>query len=336
MKNQMLRMGFVGVGDMTQTHMKMYVETGRAKVVCICGRNADRMKALSEDFGCSYVTDYMELLARPDIDAVSIGTPNPMHYDMALEALKAGKHIAVQYPITQTTAQFDELLKEAEKNKLIIHHSLTPIIEPPPFGMEKLLDKIGKVMMLRSVYIGGCAGSWYLNEHARGNFYSAFTIHQIVYENRLMKEYPDWVFGALNFSTDKKLQIASKIEQSDKIRHSGSYMSHYPSGAISYNEWGMGYDNSTWTWTIEGEKGRLVFEKGSNDLPDTITVFINGSSYIVEQPSRMDSHREEVNNFIAQILDGKESYVSIKDTRKTLSICEAAIKSAQNGEKVTI
>lgn len=326
MSNQKLRIGFVGVGYMTQTHMKMYAETERAQVVCICGRNEGNLKDISEEFGCSYVTDYSELLARSDVDAVSIGTPNPLHFNMAKEALKAGKHIAVQYPITQTTDQFEELLKEAQKNKLIIHHSLTPVIEPPPLGMEKLLNKIGKIMMLRSVYIGGGTGSWYLNEHARGNFYSAFTIHQIVYENRLLKEYPDWVFGALNFN--------DKILKSDQIRHSGSYMSHYPSGIISYNEWGMGYENKTWVWTIEGENGRLVFEMGINDLPDTITVFTNGSSYIVEQPSRMDSHREEVNSFIDQILDGKQSYASVNDTRRTLTICEAAMKAAQNGEKI--
>jgi predicted dehydrogenase len=64
--------------------------------------------------------DYEILLANPKIDAIAISTPVSTHFDLAMRALRAGKHVLVEKPLAPSSADVLALIEEAERRKLVL------------------------------------------------------------------------------------------------------------------------------------------------------------------------------------------------------------------------
>ena len=318
-----LRMGVVGVGGMGGQHAGMYHAHPRACVVCVCDTDEQNGRAKAGEFGAAFTTDYAEMLARDDVDAVLVAVPNPLHFPFAVRALEAGKHAAVEYPMTQTVAQYDELCSEADARGVVLQDILTPVLEPQPIKMRELVSRIGKIMTMRSVYIGGAAGKWYTDARQRGNYFAALTIHNIVYYNVLLGESPAWVDAALH--CDDELRF-----------HSGLYMSGYPGGVLAFNEWHMGSPKAgRWVWAVEGEKGRLTYDSqlfGKNEIR---LESVDGDESFELDKGKGSAHEDSVSSFVTQVLDrGDEPYVTREFGRDVIRVCEAAQRSAAEGRRV--
>lgn len=105
--------GIIGWGFMGQTHALairtlplFYADADfRAEIRCICTRREAVAKKAAADMGADWTCDYRELLARDDIDVVSVCTPNAQHEQMALDALAAKKHLYIDKPLAVTGAE---------------------------------------------------------------------------------------------------------------------------------------------------------------------------------------------------------------------------------------
>ena len=85
--------GIVGGG----LHAHVYHHLPQAELIAVCDLNIERARKVAERYGAPYVySDYSELLARDDISAVSIATPDFAHRAIAVAAAEAGKHILVE------------------------------------------------------------------------------------------------------------------------------------------------------------------------------------------------------------------------------------------------
>ncbi|MDR3111498.1 MAG: Gfo/Idh/MocA family oxidoreductase [Planctomycetaceae bacterium] len=132
--NNLLRMGLIGTGRQCVAHnIPSYVRNKRNQVVAICDvdswRLAEAKKKILELYKKSvslvkpasietYV-DYKELLARNDIDAVMISTPDHWHATQAIDAMRAGKHVALEKPVIRTITEGKELVKVSAETKRI-------------------------------------------------------------------------------------------------------------------------------------------------------------------------------------------------------------------------
>lgn len=319
-----LRLAAIGIGGMGTVHAGAFAAHPRVRLVCACRRNEKAGRKTAAELGTEYVGDYREILARDDVDAVLLSVPNTSHFSMAMECLKAGKHVSVEYPITQTVEELDTLFKEADKRSLVLQDFLTPVHEPQPHMMKKLAPRIGAIMSMRSVYIGGPT-KWYVNTETRGNFFSALTIHNIVYYSVLLGELPDWVDGALHLDDEAPF-------------HSGLYMCQYPSGVLAFNEWHMGAPCAgTWLWSIEGRKGRLIFDTRQYGATDIHLLTSEGDETFTLEKGRGAADSIAVERFVNRILDGSdEMYVARKCSRNMVRICEAALESAEKGKRVSL
>lgn len=96
-------MGLVGVGWVAAQHLAAFQANPHTRVVALCSRHEARARArLSRAgimlSGARFTTRYRDLLAAPDIDIISIATPNHLHADQAVAAAGAGKHILLEKP----------------------------------------------------------------------------------------------------------------------------------------------------------------------------------------------------------------------------------------------
>ena len=91
-----------------------------AKIVAVCRRSVEPLKETQRKWNVPHAfTDYRALIASADVDAVVIVTPNASHHAIALEAVKAGKHVFCEKPLALRTEQCEELLNAAEKAGIV-------------------------------------------------------------------------------------------------------------------------------------------------------------------------------------------------------------------------
>lgn len=161
-----IRVGQIGCGRIALTHdMPGIFKSGLADIVAVCDLDSKRLaggKALTEKFyrdkkltapEIGAYEDYRELVARKDIDAVVISTPDHWHAELALAATLAGKNVYMQKPMTMTIAE-GILLREAVAKVKTIFQIGSQQRSSDQFRRACELVRSGRVGQLKQVEIG--------------------------------------------------------------------------------------------------------------------------------------------------------------------------------------
>lgn len=159
-----ISVGVIGWGFMGRTHTQalrsipmFYPNCGfEIELKCICSRRLEKAQAAAKAAGFERFTgDYRELLAMDDIDVVSICTPNDLHEEMAIAALKAGKHVCLDKPVAVDGAsamRIAEAAANAEGKTRVLFHNR---YYPGTLRMKQLIDegRIGRIMQFEARYL---------------------------------------------------------------------------------------------------------------------------------------------------------------------------------------
>jgi len=122
----MINIGIIGYGYWGPNLVRNFAETPGARVSWVSDLDAGKLDLLKRRFpAVGVTTHYRELLEDPTTDAIAIATPVHTHYEIALEALRAGKHVWLEKPMTETSVQARRLVEEAERQKrvLLVDHT---------------------------------------------------------------------------------------------------------------------------------------------------------------------------------------------------------------------
>ena len=97
-----------------------------------------------------FTTSFAEMLADPDLEAVFIATPVPTHYELAKQALEAGKHVFVEKPPAMRAAEIDELVALADERDLVLMPGHLLLYHPGVLKLKELVDSgdLGDVLYL--------------------------------------------------------------------------------------------------------------------------------------------------------------------------------------------
>jgi predicted dehydrogenase len=143
----------IGAGAFARAcHLPGLASHPQAEVVMLCGRSAPRTQALAAEFGIAAITlDAAELCARPDIDAVTICTPNHMHGHHALIALAHGKHVFCEKPLALSVDEAAAMVEMANRRNVVHQVGFT---FRHLFGVEEMRRRvqdgeIGEPLVLR-------------------------------------------------------------------------------------------------------------------------------------------------------------------------------------------
>src|SRR5580765_8506967 len=116
-----LGVGVIGYGYWGPNPVRNFMGDTGWKVVSVCDRSDGRLAEVSRLYPAVTTTTKPEDLFRnPAIDAVAIATPVATHFDLAMGALRAGKHVLVEKPIASTSAQASQMIEEAARRKLVL------------------------------------------------------------------------------------------------------------------------------------------------------------------------------------------------------------------------
>ncbi|MEW4368297.1 Gfo/Idh/MocA family protein [Paenibacillus kandeliae] len=115
--------GVIGTGSISEYHLKPYHNHEDVTILGVCDKNEERARAVASKYeGAKAYSDYNELLADPEIDAVSICTWNNTHAEISIAALKAGKHVLVEKPLCRTVEEAEQIqaaVRESGKTLMV-------------------------------------------------------------------------------------------------------------------------------------------------------------------------------------------------------------------------
>jgi len=113
-----LRVGVVGVGHIGKNHARLYAEVGTAEFTAIYDTNVGTATEIASQYGIRAAGSLGEFAQL--IDAASVATPTSSHFEVARSLLQNGKHLLIEKPIAENTAQASELAALATERQLVL------------------------------------------------------------------------------------------------------------------------------------------------------------------------------------------------------------------------
>jgi predicted dehydrogenase len=113
--------GVIGCGYWGPNLVRNFYDTPGCTVVSVSDLSPDRLAKLRSRYPTvETTTDYRDLLSDPRIDALVIATPVSTHFELGIQALRAGKHVLIEKPMTADVEQAQRLVDEAERRRLVL------------------------------------------------------------------------------------------------------------------------------------------------------------------------------------------------------------------------
>jgi predicted dehydrogenase len=151
-----INIGIIGYGYWGPNLVRNFAETRGATVAAVADLDTEKLAIVNRRFpAVKTTTDYRELLADPAIDAIAIATPVSTHFELGLAALRAGKHLWLEKPMTETSQQARRLVDEAEKRQLVLIVDHTFIYTGAVAKMAEIIQasELGRIYYYDSIRV---------------------------------------------------------------------------------------------------------------------------------------------------------------------------------------
>ena len=351
-----LKIGVVGCGGIQQwAHAPYYKKDPRAQITACCDILPDRVKKVRDENypGAEIYTDYREMLAKADIDAVDICTPNYLHSEIAIAAFEAGKHVFCEKPdaidADKAAAMRDAAAKAGKVLMVMRNNRFT---DAARYLRQFVAD--GKA---GDIYCGRCGwqrrrgipgrGGWFTTKaQSGGGPLIDLGVHMI--------DLAVWLMGnptpvAVSGQTYNK--FASDNAQSDSIN--SNFGDSVADGTFDVEDLAMGFirfDNGavlqiefSWASNIAVEN-RFVELRGTKagftvrDSQMEIYTEDHGSLLNIVPPANQkdDGQGRNLKNFLDVVLDGAEPCFLPQQGVDMIKILQAFYESAALGREVQL
>lgn len=146
-----VRIGVIGFGYWGPNLARNISEHPRSRLTWLCDLNPEVISSAGARYPTvSTTADVSEMLADPELDAVAIVTPASTHYDLAIAALDAGKHVFVEKPLAASSAEALDLMRRADRAGLVLFPGHTFLYSPPVVRIKEILDagELGEIYFI--------------------------------------------------------------------------------------------------------------------------------------------------------------------------------------------
>ncbi|HVY84679.1 MAG TPA: Gfo/Idh/MocA family oxidoreductase [Caulobacterales bacterium] len=152
----MINIGVIGYGYWGPNLVRNFAELNGARVHSVADLDPKKLELVQKRFpAVKTTTSFQDLIRDPEVHAIAIATPVNTHFELGIAALKAGKHVWLEKPMTETSLQARQLVHEAEKRKLVLHCDHTFIYTGAVKKMAELVkgEELGKVLYYDSTRV---------------------------------------------------------------------------------------------------------------------------------------------------------------------------------------
>lgn len=137
-----LKVGVIGTGQIGKHHLNTYRDLADAEVVAVADLRADELQRVAAEYGVpNAFTDYKQLLAMDEIDAVDVCLHNALHCPVTCDAFAAGKNVYCEKPLTLTTKDAQKMVAASEKAGKKLAMQLNTLFSKPARAAKHLIDE---------------------------------------------------------------------------------------------------------------------------------------------------------------------------------------------------
>ncbi|MGB1782117.1 MAG: Gfo/Idh/MocA family protein [Limisphaerales bacterium] len=370
-----LNIGLVGYGFMGRTHSNGYKRVNdffgdlayRPVLKAICGRNSERTEAFASQWGYeSTESDWKALIARDDIDAIDICTPNDSHAAIAIAAAEAGKMVLCEKPLARTTEESLPMVEAVEKagvaNTVWYNYRRIPAVTLAKQIINS--GKLGKVFHYRANFLQdwtiseelpqGGEGLWRLDAAAAGSGVTgdllAHCIDTAIWLNGGIQD----VSAVTETFIKERVHTATGEKQAVTIDDACIFHCHFNNGSLGLFEstrYARGH-KALYTLEINGENAsirwdlhdlnRLEFFDHSDEGKvrgwRSIHITDGDHPYLDKWwvPGLCIGYEHtfvhQVADFLASLTSGEPCHPTFRDALETAKVCDAVLASAASRE----
>jgi len=137
-----LNVGIIGIGFQGQRHAESYSMLKEAELLAISDVDKEKAQRAARELGVPNVyVDYKEMLENPEIEAVSVATPDHLHREPVVDSIKAGKHVLCEKPLATTLEDIDAMIAAWKKSDVKFMVSFENRWNPPFRNAKRIVDK---------------------------------------------------------------------------------------------------------------------------------------------------------------------------------------------------
>jgi biliverdin reductase len=319
-----LRIGIVGTGFVAKLRAELFSQDSRVQLKAIAG-SLDKAKELAQIFGIESHEYWSDLVIRPDIDLVVVATINRDHSTVVSQALRSGKHVIVEYPLSFNLTEAEELVQLAQQNQSMLHVEHIELLGGVHQATVESLSKIGNPFYARYVTQNPqrpAPDKWTYMPDLFG-FPLVAAVSRI---HRLTA-----IFGTVK-SVSCQLRYAGPSLPKQFSSCVCNSQLQFANGLIA----DVGYSKGESVWKpersleIQGSSGAIIFEAEAGKL-----ITAEGEETIHAEPSR-GLFKKDTQNVLAHLFEGAPLYVTSESALHALAVACAAEKSACTNQVVEV
>lgn len=348
-----LRIGIVGCGTIAPTHgnvLHRLEQEGLARLVAVTDVVPSRAEAFSHKYGGEIAPSFEAMLARPDIDSVTLCTPSGMHGAMAVQAAEAGKHVLSEKPLDVRVEQIDKAIEATRKAGVVYGGIFNTRFAPAAQKIKRAIESgaLGDVVL-------ACAETkWYRSQtyYNSGDWRGTWALDAGVFCNQGIHGLDKLIWLAGDVEEVISATLAPGFHRDVEAETLGVVTVRFKSGALgTITMTTLSYDGFPERVDISGTKGSAILLNG-----DTLTHFTTQEPFeesapqppimeespddvaaagaaIAKDPAALhvQGHYSNIRDFVVAALEKREPIISGREGRRAVNLLNMIYRKAGVG-----
>jgi predicted dehydrogenase len=349
MTTSTLHVGVIGLQGYGNSYFQVFKQRSDVRELGVCDTNTEALAACAAAYDIPHTfTDYRELLALQELDAVFIATPHFLHHPMTMEALRAGKHVFCEKPLAITSSDADEMGRTARSVGKMLSCHYNQRVAFPTRLIRQVMSKalLGEVYQINASWMARWTGFMFdaettwrqsMAKSGGGIFIGrgSHLIDAVLYAlgfPQVRSIYATMSNRLTGYEVDDFASANLQLKGGTTINLQCSYVAHAP----DYGE-KMEYE-------LFGTKGGLLYRRLDGGEP---VIKIGGcrlptkewrdySAQVDVDGIQNEPVRGLIDDFLDAIKTGRAPLVSAEEAAFVTRILEAGYASARSGQIVTL
>lgn len=351
-----VKIGVVGVGNISECHIDAYVENPHVELYAFCDINEARLREMGQRYGITrlYTSEEEMLKSLPELDAVSVCVWNSNHAPCSIMALEAGKHVLCEKPMAYSTAAAQEMLDAAKRSGKLLQVGFCCRYGRDAKLIEDLREEgfFGDIYYAKAAYLRrhGNPGGWFCNkDFSAGGPMIDLGVHVLDLTRYLMgNPKPVSVYGATFEKIHNRPGCKDGVGYTSNgagkddicnVEDLATAMVRYENGAVLQIEtsYDLNLSQDIYSMQLFGDKG------GVRISPD-LQLYTDIHGYMMDlTPANKDYYmddsrlfNDEIAHFVDCIRNGTPCRAPAEDGVEIMRILDAIYESARTGHEVVL
>lgn len=350
-----LKVAVIGCGTISRgQHIPAYLNCGMAEIVYLVDDIVERAEDAAKEFGIANATnDLQAVLSDPEVDAISVCTPNTTHAPISIAAMRAGKHVLCEKPAGMNYDEVLEMKQVADETNRILNIGVVNRYNTAVNKIKELIDS-GELGNVYHVYcsfrshrsIPGLGGPFTMKEKSGGGVLIDWGVHfldlifYVLGEHTKARTVSGAIYGELG--SQIKDYTYTKMWAGPPNREGVFNVDDFVTGLIRTTGPTISL-NGAWAQNI-GEDAMFVEFLGSKagiklQYGGDFKIFSTKNGMLLETEAKFatdNMFEEEIKSFLASVAENKKDRGNIDHIMTTSKVLDALYESSAKGKEILV